>query len=41
MFDSFIKINTISWSDDDCNLILSGSDDQNLSITDAFSGQVF
>lgn len=32
-------INTISWSDDDCNLIVSGSDDLNISITDAFSGQ--
>lgn len=33
-------VNTITWSDDDPRYILSGSDDQCLSITDAFSGLV-
>lgn len=32
-------VNTISWSEDH-HLILSGSDDQTLSIAHAFSGQV-
>lgn len=31
-------INTLSWSDTNCKYILSGSDDQFLSITDAFTG---
>lgn len=31
-------INTLSWSDINCNYLLSGSDDQYLTITDAFSG---
>jgi hypothetical protein len=33
-------VNTISWSDEDPTLILSGSDDQTLSITDVFLNQV-
>lgn len=32
-------INSLSWSDINCNLLLSGSDDQHLSITDAFTGE--
>ncbi len=33
-------VNTICWSEENPNLILGGSDDQKLSITDAFTGNV-
>ena len=33
-------VNTICWSEENPNFILGGSDDQKLTITDAFTGHV-